>query len=125
MMKTEFKSVDQYIENCPPEQQAVLREVRKIIHDTIPEAQEKISYDMPTFELFGGNVIHFAANKAHLGIYPGAAAIVAFAEKLSVYKTTKGAIQIPYTEPLPKQLIEEITEFCAHEREEKYKNKKR
>lgn len=124
-MQAEFKSIDQYIENFPPEQQVVLREVRAFIHDIIPEAKEKISYQMPTFEMYGGNVIHFAANKAHLGIYPGASAIIVFADKLKDYKTTKGAIQIPYNKPLPKQLIEAITLYCAHEREEKYKNKMR
>jgi uncharacterized protein YdhG (YjbR/CyaY superfamily) len=60
----------------------------------VPTAQEKISYGIPTFAL-GSNLFHFAAFKAHIGLYPGAAAIKAFAAQLTSYRTSKGTNQIP------------------------------
>ena len=86
-------------------------EVRQIIRSAIPEAQEKISWSMPTYWK-GQNLIHFAASKKHLGLYPGAEATTVFAEKLANYDVSKGTIRLPYTKPLPKDLIAEIAVWC-------------
>lgn len=79
----------------------------------IPEAMEKISWSMPTYYWRGRSLIQFAASKRHLGLYPGPEAVAAFAERLTEFKTSKGAIQFPYDKPLPLELISEIAEWCA------------
>lgn len=58
------------------------------------------------------NIIHFAAHKKHIGLYPGYKAIEYFADRLSEYKTSKGAVQFPYDKPLPLELIAEIAKWC-------------
>jgi len=106
-MITAFNNIDEYINTCPVELQDRLKELRELIKKNAPNATEKISWNMPTFYQ-KGNLIHFLLNKHHIGLYPGAEAIVYFKEKLSGYKTSKGAIQLPLDKPLPKALIEEI-----------------
>ncbi|MFR5632009.1 MAG: iron chaperone [Monoglobales bacterium] len=105
------KTVDEYISAQEEEQQVYLAQVRKAIHEAIPEAEEKISWSMPTFWK-QHNIIHFAANKKHIGIYAGVQAVIEFAEQLSPYKTSKGTIQIPYEEPMPLELIGQIALWC-------------
>jgi len=102
-------SVDEYIYDLPKEVHGILSDVREAIHRVLPDATEKISWRMPTYWL-GRNLIHFAAHKNHLGIYPGAEAVERFAPRLTEYKTSKGAIQFPYKSFGPEQLrlIEEI-----------------
>ena len=105
------KTIAQYIEAQSEEVQPYLRSVRNAIHDAIPEAQERISWSMPTFWK-GHNIIHFAANKKHIGLYAGEEAVIEFEEILKPYKTSKGTIQIPYKEPLPLDLIARIASWC-------------
>lgn len=116
-VKLKFKSVtDEYIYNQSPETQITLLKVREAIRAALPDATEKISYQMPTFWK-GRNLIHFAAMKNHLGIYPGAQAMEHFAPRLTGYKTSKGAIQFPYKTFGDEQLalISEIAEWCGKE----------
>ncbi len=109
-MKTTISNIDDYIKLFPPPEQKMLEELRTIISEAAPLAEETISYGMPTFR-WNGNLIHFALFKKHLGVYPGSRAIEHFGEELSHYKTTKGAIQIPLHEKLPKKLITKIIHF--------------
>ncbi len=101
-----------YIAGFPDDVQKQLFQLRTIIQETVPEAREKISYAMPTFYL-SKNLIHFAAYKEHIGLYPGPQAIEHFKEKLQKYKTSKGAIQFLLGKPLPKTLIQQILQFCV------------
>jgi uncharacterized protein YdhG (YjbR/CyaY superfamily) len=110
--------MDTYIAGFPDDVQLQLFELRKIIQATVPEAREKMSYAMPTFYL-NKNLIHFAAYKQHIGIYPGPEAIECFKEKLRKYKTSKGAIQFPLGKPLPIKLIQQILRFCVKQQAEK------
>jgi uncharacterized protein YdhG (YjbR/CyaY superfamily) len=110
MENTKFQNIDQYIEIFPPAVQEKLEEVRQAIKNAAPEAVEGISYNIPTFK-FHGNVTHFAGYKNHIGFYPGSKAIETFREKLGQFKTSKGAIQFPVDQPMPCDLIAEITEF--------------
>lgn len=110
-MQTTFSTIDEYIDSHDKAIQSKLQELRKIIRAAAPsDTQETINYAMPTYR-WHGNLIHFAKFKNHLGLYPGTAAIEAFADKLRPYKTTKGAIQIPLDQELPKDLITEIVHF--------------
>lgn len=85
--------------------------MRITIRDLLPNAKEKISWGMPTY-WEGQNIIHFAASKNHLGLYPGEEAIIELSDKLLDYKTTKGAIQFPYKQEIPFDLISQITLWC-------------
>jgi uncharacterized protein YdhG (YjbR/CyaY superfamily) len=105
-----MKSVDEYIAQFSPEIQKRLVEIRKLIREEAPEAQEKISWQMPTYVL-NGNLVHFAAHKNHLGFYPGAEGIEVFSEKIAGFKSSKGAVQFPYNQPLPAELVREIVRF--------------
>nr|WP_211315950.1 DUF1801 domain-containing protein [Oceanobacillus chungangensis] len=112
--KQTFETTDEYIRQFPPEVQEKLNTLRGIIKELVPEAQEKISYQMPTFALYG-NIIHFAAYKNHIGLYPGASGIAAFQKELVGYKTSKGTVQIPIGDPLPAELIRKIVKFKVEE----------
>lgn len=104
-------TIDEYIEAQDEEIRPSLQAVRDTIRAAIPEAEERMSWKMPTFWR-GKNVIHFAANKNHIGLYPGDEAVVEFSEKLKPYKASKGSIRIPYSETLPLELIAEIARWC-------------
>ncbi len=106
-----IETIDQYIEEQDEAVRAYLNEIRRIIRSAIPQAQEKISWSMPTYWK-GKNLIHFAASKKHLGIYPGGEATTVFAEELKAYDTSKGTIRIPWKEPLPRDLIGKIALWC-------------
>lgn len=105
------KSIDEYILAQAESIQPLLDQVRATIGTAIPEAEERISWSMPTFWK-GYNIIHFAAFKNHLGLYPGPIAIEHFAEKLAEHKTSKGAVQFQYSKPIPFELIAEIAKWC-------------
>jgi uncharacterized protein YdhG (YjbR/CyaY superfamily) len=119
MAKTNFQSIDEYIAACPPNSQAYLREIRKLIHSLAPEAKEKISYQIACFELNGKNLIHFAGWKKHVSMYPIPAGSEAFEKQAAKYATGKGTIQFPLDEPLPLKLIERIVKLRVAENKKK------
>ncbi len=108
MAKTNFQSLDEYIEACPQDSQAYLREIRKLIRALVPEAKEKISYQIACFELNGRNLIHFAGWKKHVSLYPVPAGDEAFESEISKYVDGKGTVKFPLDEPLPIKLIERV-----------------
>ena len=105
------ETIDEYIAAQPEEAQRYLNQVRDAIRAALPEAQERISWSMPTYWK-GHNIIHFAGFKKHIGLYPGPEAVAEFAERLKEYKTSKGTIQLPLNKPLPLELIAEIAAWC-------------
>lgn len=120
--KITFKSIDEYILQFPLEVQEILKTLRNVIRESAPDAEEKISYQMPTFALHG-NLVHFAAHKNHIGFYPTPSAIEAFKNELSEYKGAKGSVQFPYSKPIPYELIKKIVEFRVDENIKQAKNK--
>lgn len=108
------KTVDEYILEFPIDKQQKLQEIRSLIKHVVPQAQEVISWGMPTYKL-RGNLVHFAMAKTHLGFYPGENGVKAFIPQLTKYKYSKGAIQFPLHKPLPKQLIVDIIQFRIKE----------
>jgi uncharacterized protein YdhG (YjbR/CyaY superfamily) len=112
--KTVFNSIDEYIETFPEDVQKILEEVRATIKAAAPEAEEKISYQMPTFFL-KGNLIHFAAFKNHIGLYPTPSGTEAFKRELSIYQGAKGSVRLPIDKPLPLKLISRIVKFRVAE----------
>ncbi|NSW94327.1 MAG: DUF1801 domain-containing protein [Bacteroidales bacterium] len=117
------ETIDEYISSFPPEIQSLLLKIRKAIRKAAPEAEEKISYQMPVYK-FKGVVAYFAAHSNHIGFYPGPGAIIAFKEELSDYYTSKGTIHFPYDKPLPLRLISQIVKFNYIRNLEKDKLKK-
>ena len=105
------ETIDAYIDAQSEAVQLRLREVRAILRSAIPEAEERISWSMPTFWK-GRNLIHFAASKKHLGLYPGGEATAVFADRLTGFDVSKGTIRLPYDKPLPVALIADIARWC-------------
>lgn len=109
-----FSTVDEYIALQPPSLREGLTLLRETIRMAAPEAEETISYQMPTFK-FHGILVWFAAFKQHYGFFPKARAIEVFKEKLKPYKLSKGTVRFPLNEPLPLDLITEIVKFNREE----------
>jgi len=120
-------SIDEYISDFPADIQEILQQVRRTVQQAAPEAQETISYAMPTFTLHG-NLVHFAAFKNHIGFYPTPSGVEEFKQRLSVYKGAKGSVQFPLNQPIPYDLIKAIVLYRVNENikkaEMKSKNKK-
>lgn len=118
------QTIDDYIGSFPPPVQTLLREVRATIRRAAPDASETIKYQIPTFVLHE-NLVHFAAFKNHIGFYPGASGIAAFASKLKPFKSAKGSVQFPLDKPMPLDLIKRMVEFRVKEALGRAKKKKR
>src|SRR5438132_5097774 len=111
-MRTARKTIDQYIAGFPQDVQQILQKIRATIREAAPDAQETISYRIPTFKLNGRPLIYFAGFKAHIGLYPITAPIkVNFKKELSGYKGGKGTVRLPLKEPIPYALISRIVKF--------------
>jgi uncharacterized protein YdhG (YjbR/CyaY superfamily) len=104
-------SIDDYIAGFPPRTQQALQEMRRLIRSAAPAAVETISYAMPTFDLRGRHVVHFAGYERHIGFYPTPGPIEAFQDDLKPYKSAKGSVQFPLDQPLPLDLIRRMVEF--------------
>lgn len=113
--KGQFKTVDEYIAAYPEAVQAVLQRLRQTIKEVAPEAQEKISYQMPAFTLHGTNLVYFGAWKNHIGFYHASPVIETSLAELAPYSTGKGTLQFRLDQPLPLPLIRKIVEFRVQE----------
>lgn len=116
------KTIDEYISGFPEDVQEILQNIRKTIRKAVPEAEETISYKMPTFNLNGTYLVYFAAWKTHIGLYPRTAGMEAeFAQELSGLMSSKGTIKFPLTKPISYELIGKIAAFRAKEIRENQK----
>lgn len=109
-------TVDAYISGFSGEVKDRLQKIRKVIKETAPKAQEKISYNMPTYKQ-GRNLVHFAGFKNHIGFFPSPSGIEAFRDELTEYETSKGTIRFPHDKPIPYELIKKIVQYRVHEEE--------
>ena len=114
-MRSGAGTIDEYIAAFPAETQAVLREMRALLRASAPDATETISYAIPTFDLNGRHLVHFAGYERHIGFYPIPSGIEAFKDEFKPYKQGKGSIQFPLGQPLPKDLIRRVVEFRVAE----------
>jgi uncharacterized protein YdhG (YjbR/CyaY superfamily) len=119
-----YVSIGEYIATFPKDIQKILEELRATIKAAAPDAKEKISYQIPTFDL-EGNLVHFAAYKNHIGFYPTPSGILAFKNELSIYESAKGSVQFPLDKPLPLKLISRIVKFRVAENLKKAELKSR
>ena len=114
MAASKHEDIDSYIASCREDVRDPLNQIRAVIRRAAPDAIEAIKYGIPTFVL-GENLVHFAAFRNHIGFYPSSSGIAAFAAQLSRYKSAKGSVQFPLTEPVPLGLIERIVLFRVGE----------
>ena len=116
MAKPDFKSVDDYIASQPAAAKILLRRVRSIIREAVPEAEEQISYKIPAYKLHGDRLLYFAGWKQHYSLYPATKRLVAaFKDELTPYEISKGTIRFQLSQPVPVQLIRRIAKFRAKE----------
>ncbi len=108
------RNINEYIASFSPEIQSILERIRSTIREAAPEATEKISYQMPTFVL-GGNLIHFAAFKKHIGLYPPVKGDKKLQAEIAPYKGEKGNLKFPLDQPIPYALISRIVKFRVQE----------
>ena len=111
-------TIDQYIAGFPKSTRDILEVLRRVIRESAPEAEEAISYGIPTFKL-NGNLVHFAAYRRHVGFYPGPSAIEAFKTELASFKHAKGSVQFPLDRPIPFDLVKRIVKFRVKENQAK------
>ncbi len=107
-------SVDAYIANQPEPVQAALKQLRQVIKNAVPEAQEVISYAMPAYK-FHGMLAYFSAFKNHYGLYISPGALSAFKDQIAPYFSGKATLQFTYGQPLPEALVAEIVRYVAQQ----------
>ena len=120
--KTPPKDIDEYIAAHPREVQDSLQRIRTTIRKAAPDADETIKYQMPTFTL-NGNLIHFAAYKKHIGVYPVPRGDEQFKDELARYDGQKSTARFPLDKPIPFGLISRIVKFRAKQNRKKAKAK--
>ncbi len=103
-------SVDEYISAFPPDVQAILQRIRKVVRKAAPGAQETLSYRMPAFKL-NGMLLYFAAFKKHIGLYPPIRGDGRLEKAIARYAGEKGNLRFPLDEPIPYDLIERIAKL--------------
>jgi uncharacterized protein YdhG (YjbR/CyaY superfamily) len=113
-------NIDEYIASFSPEVQSILEKIRQTIKAAAPDAEEKISYQIPTFALMG-NLIHFAAFKNHIGLYPPVKGDEKLQAAIARYKGEKGNLRFPLDEPIPYALIRRIVQLRVKEQLERRK----
>ena len=118
-------TVDGYIAAFPPEVQAILQQIRQVIHEAVPNPGETISYAMPTFTLNGKYLVSIAAYKKHIGLYPAPTGVEEFQEAISHYGAGKGTLKFQLDRPIPFDLVRSIVQFRARGQGEKAAAKKK
>jgi len=106
-IKQQLRTVDDYIASMEPDFQIILEKIRQTVKAAAPDAQETISYRMPTFDM-NGPLIHFAAFKAHIGIFPPVRGDASLMRTVRKYAGPKGNLKIPVDQPIPYALIRRI-----------------
>jgi uncharacterized protein YdhG (YjbR/CyaY superfamily) len=112
-------TIDAYIATSSAEVQALLQQIRHVIHEAIPNLGETISYGMPTFTLHGKYLVYIAAHKKHIGLYPAPTGVEEFHEAVTLYGGGKGTLKFPLNKHMPFDLIRSIVRFRAKEQAEK------
>lgn len=109
-----FKTVEEYVSSFSGPAKKALEAIRKTVRKSAPEAEEKISYNMPAY-ILNGFLVSFAAWKEHIGMYPRTSAMEASIKELSQFEGDKGTIKFPLDKPMPLDLIGRIVRFRIQE----------
>ncbi len=107
------KNIDKYIASFPADVQAILEKIRLTIRKAAPDAQEIISYKMPTFTIHGIVLVHFAAFKKHIGLFPPVRGDAKLEKATAIYAGEKGNLRFPLDQPIPYGLIRRLVIFRA------------
>lgn len=110
MATTDFKSVDEYIASFPADVQLILQQVRETIRAKVPDAGEKISYQLPTITMNGKALMYFSGWQKHIAVYPIPPVDDQLAQEIDQYRSGKGTLKFPLAQPIPYQLIARLTE---------------
>jgi len=119
-----FSSVDEYISSFAGKTKLFLEDMRNVIRQAAPAAEEVISYNMPAFKQHGV-LVYFAGYDKHIGFYPTGGPVQVFKEELAAYTTSKGAIQFPLDKNIPRTLVKKIVKYRIAEDTEKANAKKK
>lgn len=119
-----FKTVDEYIDALPPSTKKIMKELRKVIKQAAPKAEEKISYSIPSFQ-FHGALVFFAAWKEHVSVYPKSTLAEKAIPELANYEGGKGTVQFPLDKPIPYTLVKKFVKFRVEENLRRVKPAKR
>ncbi len=122
--RTAPKNIDEYIVGFPDDVQKILQKIRATNQVAAPDAIEAISYQIPTFKLNGKNLIHFAAFKNHVSVYPAPRGADEFKNELAAYKGGKGTVQFPLDQTIPYDLITRIVKFRVKQNSEAARERK-
>jgi len=117
------KKIDEYIAGFPNNVREILEQIRMTIREAAPDAEETISYQIPTFTLKGKYLIYFAAYTKHIGLYPAPRGVEKFKKELSLYEGGKGTVRFPLDKAIPFRLINRIVKFRVKESLERAKAK--
>ena len=118
LTKNKINTIDDYISGFPTEIQKILEQIRATVKKAAPDSVEAIKYSMPTF-ILKGNLIHFAAYKNHIGLYPAPTGDETLTKELSVYKAEKSTLRFPINKPIPYDLIYRIVKLRISQQLEK------
>jgi len=108
-------TVDSYIKSFPENIQALLQQIRSVIKENAPDAEEGFAYQMPAYKLNSRPLVYFAGHSNHIGFYATPSGHAHFSKELSEYKQGKGSVQFPLDKPLPLGLIARIVKFRVKE----------
>ncbi len=114
-----MSAIDEYIAPFPEPVRGLLEQIRAAIRAEAPDAVETLSYAIPTFDLDGKHLVHFAGYANHVGFYPTSGGIKAFKDELKAYRSGKGSVQFPKDKPLPLDLVRRVVRFRLKESRKK------
>lgn len=118
-LTTKMNEIEKYIQQFPENVQEILQNIRALVKDNAPDAEEYFAYGMPAYKTRKKPLIYFAAFKNHIGLYATSSGHREFQAELSTYKHGKGSVQFPLHQPIPYELIKRIVQFRVQENNER------
>ncbi len=109
-------TVDAYLEALPDDVRVRMTEIRRLVRSVVPDVAETISYQMPTFSLDGRPLVHVAAWRRHIGLYPLPPLDDALERDVAPYRGAKDTMRLPHTEPLPAALVQRVVAVLLERR---------
>ena len=117
LLATNFATIDDYIAALPADVQEVLQQIRRTLHEAVPDSGETISYQMPTITVNGRSLVYFAGWKKHVGMYPIPEGDADFDRDSAPYRAVQSTLRFPYTKPIPYDLIARMAVLLVNQRD--------
>lgn len=113
--RPQVTTVDEYINLFEGEAKRKLEELRGIVEDVAPKAEERISYAIPAYK-YHGWLVYFSGYAKHVSVsFPPQSIMQAFEKELEPYKSSKSTVQFPLDQPLPRELIARMVKYKIDE----------